>query len=243
MRNFGLLKSIVENAFITTYKTDEFKRIVKEFKELVSNNKFVGEVFVDYGTIMKTNGLNEDIAKDFLEYSVDNIKSKIEKNKRQFEEFDAWVETLNNSVENQYQDIDNIINAKNASDFISLVESKNKLKKSLTTKTETKENQLTETINIPVEDMFKVVSETFAKEYGELSESELFELKSILKMNKEDLNEGISRLKKEVLNKLDSVNVDDDSTRKTIEQTKLKVESTLIDSLSYYRLKKLSEGL
>ena len=91
MRNFGLLKSIVENAFVTTYKTDDFKRIVKEFKELVSNNKSVGGVFVDYGTIMKTNGLNEDIAKDFLDYSIDSIKSKIENNKRQFEEFDAWV--------------------------------------------------------------------------------------------------------------------------------------------------------
>jgi hypothetical protein len=243
MRNFGLLKSIVENAFVTTYKTDDFKRIVKEFKELVSNNKSVGEVFVDYGTIMKTNGLNEDIAKDFLDYSIDNIKSKIETNKRQFEEFDAWVETLDENVENQYHDIDNIVNAKNASDFISLVESKNKLKLILTTKIEVKEKQLTETINIPMEDMFKVVSETFAKEYGELSESQLFELKSILKMTKEELNEGISRLKKEVLNKLSSITIDDDVTSKKIEETKLKVENTEIDSLSYYKLKQLSEGL
>lgn len=242
MRNFGLLKSIVENAFVTTYKTDDFKRIVKEFKELVSNNKSVGEVFVDYGTIMKINGLNENIAKDFLDYSIDTIKSKIENNKKQFEEFDAWVETLNENVENQYQDIDNIVNAKNASDFISLVESKNKLKSILTTKIE--ENQLTETINIPMEDMFKVVSETFAKEYGELSESQLFELKSILKMTKEELNEGISRLKNEVLTKLNSITIDDDDvTSKKIEETKLKVENTEIDSLSYYKLKQLSEGL
>jgi hypothetical protein len=87
------------------------------------------------------------------------------------------------------------------------------------------------------------VSETFAKEYSELSESELFELKSILRMDSNELNEGISRLKTEILNKLDSVQIDDDVIEKTINSTKVKVENTSIDSLSYYRLKKLSESI
>jgi uncharacterized membrane-anchored protein YhcB (DUF1043 family) len=243
MRNFGLLKSIVENSFVSTYKTDDFKRIVKEFKEFIDNNKEVGEVFIDYGTIMKTNNLNEDVAKDFLEYSVETIKTKINNNKRQFEEFDSWVETLNEDVTNDYQDIDNMVNAKNASDFINLIESKNKLTLQLISKDVENESQLTETINIPISDMLNIVSETFAKEYSELSESELFELKSILRMDSNELNEGISRLKTEILNKLDSVQIDDDVIEKTINSTKVKVENTSIDSLSYYRLKKLSESL
>jgi uncharacterized membrane-anchored protein YhcB (DUF1043 family) len=243
MRNFGLLKSIVENSFVSTYKTDDFKRIVKEFKEFIDNNKEVGEVFIDYGTIMKTNNLNEDVAKDFLEYSVETIKTKINNNKRQFEEFDSWVETLNEDVTNDYQDIDNMVNAKNASDFINLIESKNKLTLQLISKDVENESQLTETINIPISDMLNIVSETFAKEYSELSESELFELKSILRMDSNELNEGISRLKTEILNKLDSVQNDDDVIEKTINSTKVKVENTSIDSLSYYRLKKLSESI
>jgi uncharacterized membrane-anchored protein YhcB (DUF1043 family) len=243
MRNFGLLKSIVENSFVSTYKTDDFKRIVKEFKEFIDNNKEVGEVFIDYGTIMKTNNLNEEVAKDFLEYSVETIKTKINNNKRQFEEFDSWVETLNEDVTNDYQDIDNMVNAKNASDFINLIESKNKLTLQLISKDVENESQLTETINIPISDMLNIVSETFAKEYSELSESELFELKSILRMDSNELNEGISRLKTEILNKLDSVQIDDDVIEKTINSTKVKVENTSIDSLSYYRLKKLSESI
>jgi uncharacterized membrane-anchored protein YhcB (DUF1043 family) len=243
MRNFGLLKSIVENSFVSTYKTDDFKRIVKEFKEFIDNNKEVGEVFIDYGTIMKTNNLNEDVAKDFLEYSVETIKTKINNNKRQFEEFDSWVETLNEDVTNDYQDIDNMVNAKNASDFINLIESKNKLTLQLISKDVENESQLTETINIPISDMLNIVSETFAKEYSELSESELFELKSILRMDSNELNKGISRLKTEILNKLDSVQIDDDVIEKTINSTKVKVENTSIDSLSYYRLKKLSESI
>lgn len=243
MRNFGLLKSIVENTLVSVYKTDEFKRVVKEFKEFIDDNKSVGEVYLDYGTIMNTNGLNEEIAKDFLEYSIENIKSKIEKNKRQFEQFDAWVETLDENVENQYVDIDNMVLAKKASDFLSLVESKNRLTSLLTSEIKKEKNNLTETINIPMNDMFNVVAETFANEFGNLSESELFELKSILKLNLEELTEGIGRLQNEVLGKLLSVNIDDPETKKALDETKLRVENATIDSLSYYKLKKLSEGL
>ncbi len=243
MRNFGLLKSIVENTFVTTYKTEDFKRIVKEFKEFISDNKTVGEVYMDYSTISKTNGLTEETAKDFLKYSIENIKSKIESNKRQFEQFDTWVETLEESVENVYDDIDVMVNAKKASDFISLVESEKRLKTKLTEKPVQKETTINETINIPMEDMFKVVAETFANEYGTLTESELFELKSILKMTKEELSEGIERLKNEVLGKLSSLSIDDSETKSALDETKMKVESTTIDSLSYYKLKKLSEGL
>lgn len=243
MRNFGLLKSIVENTFVTTYKTEDFKRVVREFKEFIDNNKSVGDVYLDYSTIMKTNGLSESVAKDFLSYSIDTIKSKIEKNKKQFEQFDSWVETLNEDVENQYIDIDNMVNAKNASDFVSLFESKNKLTSLLSSKVEKTENTVTETINISMEDMFKVVAETYSKEYGTLSESELFELKSILKMTKEELTEGIERLKNEVLGKLSEVDSEDFETKKAIEDTKSRVTESTIDSLSYYKLKKLSEGL
>lgn len=243
MRNFGLLKSIVENAFVTTYKTDDFKRIVKEFKEFVSNNKSVGEVYMDYSTILKTNGLTEEVAKDFLKYSIENIKTKIESNKRQFEQFDTWVETLEESVENTYEDIDVMVNAKKASDFISLIESEKRLKTKLTEKPIQKDTTINETINIPMTDMYNVVAETFANEYGTLSESELFELKSILKLTKEELTEGIERLKSEVLNKLSLLDVNDSDTKLALDETKMKVETTSVDSLSYYKLKKLSEGL
>jgi hypothetical protein len=243
MRNFGLLKSIVENAFVITYKTDEFKRIVREFKEFVSHNKTVGEVYMDYGTISKTNGLTEEVAKEFLNYSINNIKSKIESNKRQFEQFDFWVETLEESVENQYEDIDVMVNAKKASDFISLIESEKRLKSKLIEKPTKTDATITETINIPIDDMFKVVAETFSNEYGTLSESELFELKSILKLTKEELTEGIERLKNEVLDKLSLISVDDSDTKQALDETRARVELTSIDSLSYYKLKKLSEGL
>jgi hypothetical protein len=71
--------------------------------------------------------LNEEVAKEFLGLSVDNIKSTINSNKREFEQFDAWVETLGEDVENQYDLLDNMVFAKTADDFIKLVESRKQI--------------------------------------------------------------------------------------------------------------------
>lgn len=241
MRNFGLLKSIVENSLVKTYKTEDFKQIIKEFRDFIKDNKAVGELYVEYGALMKIKGLNEEVAKEFLGLSVDNIKSTINNNKREFEQFDAWVETLGEGVENQYELIDNMVFAKTADDFVKLVESRKQMWKLMT---ETKEEStLTESVNIPLESMFGVAADTFAKEYSQLSESELFELKSILRMSQEELTEGIERLKVEVLGKLETINESDEDTNKKLNETKMRIESTPIDSLSYYKLKKLSEGL
>ena len=242
MRNFGLLKTTVENALVNNYKKPEFKTIVKEFKEFVNNNKAVGKLYLNYGSIMKMNNLTEDVAREFLNLTIEDIKLTIKENKKQFNEFDTWVETLEESSENNYQLLDDLVYAKTTEDFIKLIESKKVLHKMLT-ESKKYEKTVTETINIPMDSMFNVVAETFANEYSDLSESELFELKSILKMSVEELTEGIERLKNEVVKKLDSISNSDEETKIKIQETKSRVEKTQIDSLSYYKLKKLSEGL
>ena len=222
MRNFGLLKSIVENALVKTYKTEDFKQIIKEFRDFIKDHKFVGELYVEYGSLMKTKGLNEEVAKEFLGLSVDFIKSTINNNKREFEQFDAWVETLGENVENQYELLDNMVFAKTADDFTKLVESRKQMWKLMSDVKE--ESTLTESINIPLESMFGVAADTFAKEYSQLSESELFELKSILRMSQDELNEGIERLKTEVLGKLSVVNESDEDTNNKLSETKQRIE-------------------
>ena len=148
---------------------------------------------------------------------------------------------MGENVENQYELLDNMVFAKTSDDFIKLVESRKQMWKLMA---ETKEEStITESVNIPLESMFGVAADTFAKEYSQLSESELFELKSILRMSQDELNEGIERLKTEVLGKLSVVNESDEDTNKKLSETKQRIESTSIDSISYYKLKKLSEGL
>ena len=242
MRNFGLLKSIVENALVLNYKKNEFKNIVREFKEFVTDNKAVGKVYLNYGSVVKMKNLTEDVASEFIDLYIEDIKATIKENKRQFEQFDTWVETLPLVEQNEYQILDDLVFANTAEDFIKLVESKKKLHKMLT-ETYTEERSLNETINIPLNSMYGVVADTFSNEYSNLTESQLFELKSLLKMTKEELTEGIERLKKEVTEKLDSVTVSDEETKSKIQETKDRVMNTQIDSLSYYKLKELSKGL
>jgi uncharacterized protein YukE len=191
---------------------------------------------------MKMNNLKEDVAREFLSLSVEDIKNTIKENKKQFQEFDSWVETLNEKVENNYKLLDDLVFAKTSEDFVKLVESKKELHKRLT-ETKIEEKTITETINIPLENMFGIAADTFAKEFSTLSESELFELRSLLKMSTEELNEGIERLKTEVITKLDSVQPSDEETKTKIKETKERVEKTFVDTISYYKLKKLSEGL
>jgi gas vesicle protein len=243
MRNFGLLKSIVELTLVNSYKKPEFKRVVREFKEFINDHKSVGKVYLDYSSILKTKGLTEDVAGEFITLSIDNIKQIIKENKKEFEEFDSWVMTLEESSDNEYELLDKIVYANNANDFVQLIESKKILLKSLTETVKTEEKQISETINIPLEKMFEVVADTFSNEYSNLSESQLFEIKSILKMSKEELSEGIERLKSEVLTKLDEQSESDDDTKNAIGETKNRIINTPVDSLSYYKLKKLSEGL
>lgn len=242
MRNFGLLKSIVENAMISNYKKPEFKSIVREFKEFVNNNKEVGKVYLNYGSILKLKNLTEDVATELIDLSINDIKESIKDNKRQFEEFDSWVETLDPIVENNYQLLDDLIFVKTAEDYIKLVESKKILKKMLT-ESKKEEKTITESINIPLDSMFNVVADTFSNEYSNLTEAQLFELKSLMKMTKEELIEGIERLKKEVTEKLDSIQDMDEETKQKINQTKTRVLESNIDTISYYKLKELSKGL
>lgn len=242
MKNFGQLKSIVENALVSNFKKDDFKTILKEFKEFVENNKAVGKVYLNYGSILKMRNLTEDVANEFIELSIDDIKTTIKENKKQFQEFESWVETLDNLVENNYQIIDDLVFANTSEDFVKLVESKKVLKNMLTVSVK-EEKTITETINIPFDKMYNVVAETFSNEYSTLSESQLFELKSLMKMTKEELSEGIERLKKEVTEKLDLITVSDEETKSKIDETKNRVLNTQIDSLSYYKLKELSKGL
>jgi gas vesicle protein len=243
MKNFGLLKSIVENALVKNYKKNNFKNILKEFKELIDYNKSVGKVYVDYGSILKVKNLSEEVATEFIELTISDIKNTIKENRKQFLEFEAWTETLEPISENSYQLLDDLIFADTAEDFLKLVESKKTLKKMLTESNKNEETTLTETINIPLDKMYSVVADTFSNEYSNLSESQLFELKSLMKMTKEELTEGIERLKKEVTEKLDSVDVSDEETKSKIQETKDRVMNTQIDSLSYYKLKELSKGL
>ena len=72
---FGKIKSIIENNLFESYKDEkEFKKLLKEFKHNVLNNKNMSKLYSLYDQLNTPQGLNESDAKDFLEEGISLIQ-------------------------------------------------------------------------------------------------------------------------------------------------------------------------
>ena len=92
--------------------------------------------------------------------------------------------------------------------------------------------------------MVNVAKKTVEKYIQSLSESERKELKKLLSTPKETLIENYTKLKSDVVEKLNSQkDSSDEETSKTIEQVLNKLQNESFNELNYYKLGKLNEGL
>jgi hypothetical protein len=109
----------------------------------------------------------------------------------------------------------------------------------------TKKEKVQESVNIPLSSMFKIVTNTFNKEYSNISEEDKKELKSLLSLNKKQISEEIKLVKENVILKLsDKIAESDDSELKEkIGNTIQKIQESESDLISLYKLKQLEQGL
>jgi hypothetical protein len=93
--------------------------------------------------------------------------------------------------------------------------------------------------------MLKIVTNTFNKEYSNISEEDKKELKSLLSLNKKQISEEIKLVKESVISKLsDKITESDDSELKEkIGNTIQKIQESESDLISLYKLKQLEQGL
>jgi hypothetical protein len=93
--------------------------------------------------------------------------------------------------------------------------------------------------------MLKIVTNTFNKEYSNISEEDKKELKSLLSLNKKQISEEIKSVKENVILKLsDKIAESDDSELKEkIGNTIQKIQESESDLISLYKLKQLEQGL
>ena len=93
--------------------------------------------------------------------------------------------------------------------------------------------------------MLKIVTNTFNKEYSNISEEDKKELKSLLSLNKKQISEEIKLVKENVISKLsDKITESDDSELKEkIGNTIQKIQESESDLISLYKLKQLEQGL
>jgi len=201
MNTFGQIKSNIESLLSESYGKPSFKNHMKSFKKNILENKKLAEAYYLYDELSKKKGMNKDILDDYVNESFDTLKSILKSQESKLKEVNMWVsENLTKGVANSYSDIDTVIYNTSVKNLEKVLESKNRIKKTLGESVKPK--TVNETVNLPLSTMLKISTNTFNKEYENISEEERNELKQLLSLNKKQLVEEIEKSKSVVIEKL-----------------------------------------
>jgi hypothetical protein len=242
MNKIGILKSKIENSLTKSYGKDTFKSTMKNFKEKVLNKKYLVEAFYIYNQLSTPKGMDMDIASDYILESFNELQNIIEKNQKDIQELSDWVDTLLGEANDEYANIDKVLYNKGMKNLETVLESKKEIKKLITSPKIQK--QVFESTNIPLSSMLKIATNTFNKEYGNISESEKMELKSLFSLNKKEIETEMTSLRESVIEKLENTtNSEDMEISDKVKQTIQKIKESPNDLVNLYKLKQLNEGL
>lgn len=244
MNKFGQIKSNIESLLTKSYGKNTFKTNMKSFKSHIIENEKLAEAYFLYDELSKKKGLSKDIVDDYVNECVETIKNILTTESTKLKEVNMWVsEGLKTDSDNNYTNIDTVVYSTSIKNLEKVLEGKNTIKKLLG---ETKEvTKVTESVNIPLSSMLKIATNTFNREYGDISEEEKKELKNLLSLSKTELTEEITISKGVVLKKLtEKVNEsNDEDLNNRVNETINRINESEISLTSLYKLKQLEHGL
>jgi len=222
MNKFGQFKSNLDHLIVQSYGKENFKTVIKEFKKNFLSDKAISEMYFIYNDLSAQKGINKDIAGEYVNESFERLSDLIS--------------------ENEYSNIDFVVYENKITNLERILETKTQIKSLLLS---TKKENIQESVNIPLSSMLKIVTNTFNKEYSNISEEDKKELKSLLSLNKKQISEEIKLVKENVILKLsDKIAESDDSELKEkIGNTIQKIQESESDLISLYKLKQLEQGL
>jgi len=239
MKNFGLLKTKIENVLLESYANDTFKNELKTFKKLVIENKNISKLFYLYDELSSPKSLSESYCNDYINECIKIYENTVNKIKQsEINQIVAWVG--NKNVENGYTNIDTLF----SSDVLT-IESKIKSRKVIAESLKKLPVTKTEGIDLPLSTMVSVANKTIKSYIDGLNESDKKELINLLSEDDSTLNEKYITLKEGVVTKLTEMKNDstDNSMQTRIDETISKVISEKYDKLTYFKLKNLRENL
>jgi len=244
MNKFGQIKSNIESLLTKSYGKNAFKTNMKSFKSHIIENEKLAEAYFLYDELSKKKGLSKDIVDDYVNECVETIKGILTTESAKLKEVNMWVsEGLKTDSDNNYTNIDTVVYSTSIKNLEKVLECKNTIKKLLG---ETEEvTKVTESVNIPLSSMLKIATNTFNREYGDISEEEKKELKNLLSLSKTELTEEITISKGIVLKKLtEKVNEsNDEDLNNRVNETINRINESEISLTSLYKLKQLEHGL
>ena len=244
MNKFGQIKSNIESLMTKSYGKNSFKTNMKSFKSHIIENEKLAKAYFLYDELSKKKGLSKDIVDDYVNECVETIKVILTTESTKLKEVNMWVsEGLKTNSDNNYTNIDTVVYSTSIKNLEKVLECKNTIKKLLG---ETEEvTKVTESVNIPLSSMLKIATNTFNREYGDISEEEKKELKNLLSLSKTELTEEITISKGVVLKKLtEKVNEsNDEDLNNRVNETINRINESEISLTSLYKLKQLEHGL
>ena len=217
---------------------------MKSFKKNVIENEKLAEAYFLYDELSKKKGLSKDIVDDYVNESIETIKNIIVSESKNLKELNMWIsENVTKNVTNEYSDIDTIVYSKSVKNLEKVLECKNNIKNLIGQNSENA--TVSESLNIPLSSMLKIATNTFNKEYGNISEEDKKELKNLLSLNKSQLSEEISKSKEIVLEKLSETVTEsnDEDLKQKVTQTIERINETKDSLVSLYKLRQLEQGL
>lgn len=236
---FGLLKSKIEKCLLESYTNDTLKRNLFVFNELVVKNKNLNKLYYLYDELSKNKGLNESVAKDFINESVviyENTINKIQKSV--FDELEMWVGHLKSK--NSYENIDNLFSTN-----VLTLENKIKSKKIILENLKKTEEEEVSLENISINEMVDIANRTVKNYLNSLSENEKRKLETILVESDDKLKIKYEIIKEDVIDKLSDLksNESESDVLSKINETIEKVKSENYDKLNYFKLQQLNKSL
>jgi hypothetical protein len=230
---FGKFKSFIENKLIESYTNEnDFKKNLREFRHNVLNNKNLSKIYSIYDQLSSPQGLSEKDASQFLEEGIDLLSRILPHVK--------LPKTLQETIENQYYDIDVLVyNHK-----INLHERLESRKNILSTLTKDKK-VVSESINIPIKTMVNVANQTLRSYVDSLDESSKKEFFKIINEDSKVLEETFEKMKSDGINKLNSIleNETEKEIKEKITETIDKLKTEKFDQLNFVRIKKLINSI
>jgi hypothetical protein len=230
---FGEFKSYIEKKLIESYKNEkEFKKILREFKYSVLNDKTISKIFSLYDQISSPQGLNEEEAKEYLEEGVDLLFRLLPSVK--------LAKSLNENVKNNYQDVDVLV-YNNKININERLESRKKLVSILMQP----KNTVQESINIPIQTMVNVANQTIKNYIENIDENSKKEILELLKEDSKSLEEKFEKLKDEGIQKLNTLLEEekDFEIKEKINETIDKLKSENFDQINFVRIKNLVNSI
>lgn len=230
---FGQIKTNIENKLMNSYKSEkEFKKNILEFKKDILQKRSLSKLYNLYDQLSTPQGMNESLAKEYLNEGLDLISKLISDVK--------ITKTKNGLNENNYRDIDNLVYSSNI-DLVERINSKNRIINILTTE----KKSLSENVNLPLSSMVNIANQTIKNYLSNLNEGEKEEVLTLLSSDTKVLEENYNNLKKVAIEKLQGIltSETDVETKNKVNETIDKLQKDKCDHLSYIKLKSLSDSL